>query len=133
MTEVAQHFARRQRIPGYRPGKVPLARVIAAVGDEPIRKAALDMLTEQVAREAVKDRELVPAAPAAVEVVAEDPFTVRVLVPLEPLVVLGDYHALRVARSDLAVIDDAVVDAAVEGWRSDLATLQPVDRPAEAG
>jgi trigger factor len=133
MTEAAQQYARHQRIPGYRPGKVPLARVLAVVGDEPIRKLALERLSEQVAREAVKEQGLTPSAPIAMEVVSNDPFTVRVVVPLEPTVDLGDYRVLRVPRPPAPEVDSTTVDAAIESWRSDLATLEHVDRAAEGG
>jgi trigger factor len=133
MNEAAQAYARRQSVPGYRPGKVPLSRVVAIVGEEPLREAAVEKLQEQVVREAIKEQALRPGGPASVEVVTQDPLTVRAVVPLEPLVELGDYHALEVPAPSLREIGDADVEAVFEGWRNDMATLQSVDRAAEAG
>jgi trigger factor len=133
MSDVAQDLARRQRIAGYRPGKVPLRVAIARFGEEPIREQALERLTEQVVREAIRQEGIEPWAPAQAQVTQEDPFTVQATVPLAPQVELGDYTSLSVARPPVREVTDEDVENVIQALRQEHATLQTVDRPAQPG
>lgn len=133
MDDAAQLYARRLRIPGYRPGKAPRRLVAAHVGEEALREAALKLLQEQIPREALHAEELIPAGPVILEVTEEEPLTYRLLVPLEPEVILPDVQDLRIAAPEPRLILDEDVDAVIDRWRQDLAYLAPVDRPAQAG
>lgn len=130
---VAQDLARRQRIPGYRPGKVPYARIAAVVGDDALLDEAVERLAQRKPLEALRAEKLVPAAPMTLETVSRDPLTMRLVVPLAADVDLGPYHDLRVPAPPLPPVDDATVDAQIEAWRAELAEQMPVDRPAVAG
>ena len=132
MREVAQHYARHERISGYRPGKVPVARIAKLVGEDNLRSAAIEQLTEDVVRQAIESEDLRPSAPASVKIAEEEPLTFEVVVPLQPHVDLGDYTALRVERAEPEPVTDAEIEATIQRWRDDLSTLETVERPAEA-
>lgn len=130
---VAQEIARQQRIPGYRPGKAPLQRVAELVGEDKLREEAIERLTNKVVLEALRIEKLEPVAPVSVGVESEDPLTFRAVVPLQPKVVLGDYHSLRIPMPTMPQVQPEDVDAALDEIYQGLAEVMPVDRPAEAG
>ncbi len=129
--EIVQRYARRLRVPGYRPGRVPLRAITGQVSEEDIRKDAMELLTEQVVGEAIRARELHPVAPTEVERVSEAPLSYRAVVPLAPEVDLGDYKSLRVEEPEPAEVSEEDVDEVVEKWRQDMAYVAPVDREAD--
>ena len=130
----AQDLGKRARLHGYRPGKYPVSAVAAHVGPETLRAEAIDRMTTEVARAAIEAEDLVPSAPASVSVVSEEPLTLSVLVPLEPVVQLGDYtHDLRVDEVAPKVISDDDVAGVLDAYRSEMAYLEPVARPAAEG
>lgn len=133
MGEVAQDFARRLHIAGYRPGKVPLRVVLARVEEETLRKEALERLKEQAVREAVRQEKLEPWAGIDVEVVQDEPFTLRAVVPLAPQVELADRSVLDARPEPVPPVTDEDVDAILETWRQERATMETVERPAAAG
>lgn len=132
MEQVGRELSKRYKVPGYRPGKVPLKRMIALLGEEGIRQEAIEALGREIMAEAMQETGSLPAAPVQVEVASESPLTFSALVPLTPLVDLDDYRALRLPEAEPPPVDASDVDALLERLRRDLAQLAPVDRPAEA-
>jgi trigger factor len=133
MDVVAQAFARQLRIHGYRPGKVPLKIVVAQVGEEAVREAAVEQLAEKVAREAIRAEGLAPYDTPSMEQTSAEPLTYELIVPLAPEVTLGDYRALRVEEPEAEPVPEAEVDERLALLRAELGHLQSVERPAEAG
>ena len=132
MEQVGRELSKRYKVPGYRPGKVPLKRMIALLGEDGIRQEAIESLGREVMAEAMQETGSLPAAPVQVEVAAESPLTFSALVPLPPLVDLDDYRSLRLPEAETPPVDASDVDALLERLRRDLAQLAPVERPAEA-
>ncbi len=130
---VAQAYARQLRVPGYRPGKVPLRVVTAQVGEDDLRKAAHEQLVEKVAREVVRAEGLDLSGTILLENQREDPLTFIFLLPLVPEVDLGDYRALRVPEPEIEPVTDEDVSEVIQRLRQEVAHLETVDRPAEAG
>jgi trigger factor len=133
MTVVAQDYARRLRVPGYRPGKVPLALVVSQVGEEPLRQAVAEQLVDRVAREALRAEEILPYRQMILEDTSEDPLRYTILVPLAPEVDLGDYRSLRVPRPAPEPVSEEEVTRRLEAWRQESGHLETVERPAEPG
>lgn len=131
--DVAQEIGRRERVRGFRPGHVPVAMASAIVGEEAFEAAALQRLGPDILREAVRAEGLRPSAPAQLAVASEDPLVLEAVVPLQPVVELGEYLALRSPAPDVQPVEDADVEAVLEGWRGELAVLTPIDGPAAAG
>jgi trigger factor len=132
MQQVAQEYSKRYKVPGFRPGKVPLARMVALVGEESLRAEALEKLGREVMAEAMQQEGAIPSAPVSIEITSETPPTFAALVPLEPKVELGEYRSLRMPEPAPDPVTDDEVEALLERLRQDLASLEPVDRPAEA-
>jgi trigger factor len=132
----AIELGRDLRVPGFRRGKVPSNLVLQRMGREAVLEQALrDSLPGWYERALmdsgvapVGDPKLdVPSLPAEGE---ELSFSFEVAV--RPPAKLGDYRGLEVGRPEPEVPEEAV-SAELDRLREALASLNPVDRPAQAG
>lgn len=134
MNDLAQAYSKRLKVPGYRPGHVPMRILAGHLDMEKVHEEAVKYVSEDVLREAVEAEGIDPFTNVPVEVVSEDPLTLRALVPLTPTVELGDYHAyLELSDEPPEPVVDAHIEAKLDEWLNDMAVLAPVERAAEAG
>ncbi len=132
LRKAAAKVSSEYRLPGFRKGKAPYHIVVQQFGIANLYGEFVDKLGEQVYKEALLQEKIEPYAQASLEDVAIDPLIYTLVVPLEPLVDLGDYRALRVERDDV-VVDEARVDEKLEGFRSEHANWQTIDGPSAYG
>lgn len=130
--KAARRFARKLRIPGFRPGKAPFDVVQRWVGQEALRGEAVESISEDVYREALDQIEVVPYAPASLDDIEIDPLTLHLTVPLEPVVDLGDYREVRLDAPQVEVTDEQV-DSAMKAIQEKHALLEPANRSAREG
>lgn len=128
----AQRISKQFKIPGFRPGKAPYRVVAQRVGEETIRSEAVEDLSQSVFKEALKQADLEPYAPASLEDVTWEPLVMKVRVPTAPVIELGDYHALRLESLPVEVGEEEV-ERALEGLREEYASWKPVERAAQLG
>ncbi len=130
---VAREYARRVKIPGFRPGKAPYEVVARKVGEATIQQEAIEALLDEYYPKALEEADIKPYdAGALEEVVSTDPPVFKLVVPLAIDVDLGDYRSVRLPYEPPEV-DDEEVDQVLDSYRQMFATLEPVDRPAEVG
>ena len=67
--ESVSHLARRQRIPGFRPGKAPRHILERVVGPAAVLDDAVDHLVQSAYREAILEQRILPLTNADVEIV----------------------------------------------------------------
>lgn len=135
-----RRLARDVRIPGFRPGKAPLAMVRQRAGDEMILADALDEAMGGWYQKAVAELGIEPVDSPEVELDDENqvpelgkPLKFTATVTVMPDVVLGEYKGVE-ATKESGEATDAEVDAQVERLRNEFAELRPVnDRPAQSG
>ena len=65
MRSAARRMSKRDKIPGFRPGKVPFEVAVGRFGEDAIFDEALDTLGQDVYKQALEDSELEPFAPGA--------------------------------------------------------------------
>ena len=129
--EVVAAFSREHKIPGFRPGKAPRSRVAAIVGDEAIEAEALELASTAAVRKAIEAQGLLPSAPIQIEKAGNEPLQLEALVPLSPEVDLGDYRDLRIDMPEADPIAEEIVEETIEGWRQEMAFLEPAEGAAE--
>ena len=122
----------RYRIPGFRPGKAPRVMFERYVGRQTLLREALETLVPEVYEEAVKQESLDPIGDPELAIPTMEPLTIKATVPLRPTVELGDYRSLRLERPPVEV-DEEKVNASLEELRRRYATVEPVERPVQAG
>ncbi|MBI2954109.1 MAG: trigger factor [Chloroflexi bacterium] len=119
----------RVNVPGFRRGKAPRFMVERMVGKEALFHEGVDLMFPDVFKNAMAETGLKPFDTPQYEIVQEQPLTLKVTVPLEPTVELGDYEDIRMSREPVEVTDEEV-QAVVERLRDQQTTWAPVDRPA---
>jgi trigger factor len=129
---VAGQFAKRARIPGFRPGRAPTS-LIRRHFREDIRSEVAQTLIPRFFQTAVKEQKWeVVAQPQFDNLKFEDdqPLTCKATFEIYPEVELKPYKELEV-EEELAAVTDADVDKAVANLQQTAATTEVVtDRPA---
>ena len=122
----------RLQIPGFRKGKAPRSIVESYVGRTSLLHEALEFMIPETLNKVLQDEDLKAFIEPEVEVLDIEPVSFKAVVPLEPVVDLGDYRSLRIER-DTVEITDEQVDEVVERLRRESAPWEPVDRPVKFG
>jgi len=124
----ARELARRVKLPGFRPGKVPLDVVKKRFKDEILGDAAEAIVNKVVFHE-LDGRGLKPLAPPRVEEVKLEegqPMSFKAVFETLPLVELPDWRGLRVTARGPKVTD-ADVEKEIDKLREEAARYDPVD------
>lgn len=129
----ARKLAERGKIPGFRPGKAPYEMIKRHFGEETIVEQAIDLLVDEIYPEVLKQAEVEPAAPGALEKIESmDPPKFIFRVPLAPTVDLGDYLSVRVPYEWTAPGKEKL-DEALEELRQMYGTTETVEREVQEG
>ena len=121
---VARAIARRATLKGFRPGKVPLARVKVVFADD-IRSQSVDKLIQEIWEEASTKEDVRPIAnPALTEIAVKDGEPVRFAATFEvlPNVTLAGLDTIA-ATSKTVKVADKDIDEEITGLRSMRAEL----------
>lgn len=131
MRSAARRMSKKDKIPGFRPGKVPFDVAVGRFGEDAIFDEALDTLGQDVYKQALEDSDLEPFAPGSLnEVVSREPLVLRYMVPLAPEVDLGAYRKVRV-KFEIPEVTDEALEATMEDLRQRQALIEPADRPVQ--
>ncbi len=105
-------FAKRIRVPGFRPGHAPKEMIEQMLGKDELYQAAADTIVNKVCKQAIEQEQLKPDDNPMVNVSKLDrdekvcEFTAKV--PLAPIVELGEYKGLAAQKPKVEVTDDEV-------------------------
>ena len=132
MRQTARQIARGVNIPGFRRGKVPYNILVQRVGKEALRSEAVEELLTPVFEETMAQLEATPYAQPQLEDMQMEPLVIEFTIPLEPVVELGDYRAIRREIEPVEVSEEAVAET-LEQIRERHQVLEPVDRPVMEG
>jgi trigger factor len=129
-----QDTARRVRLDGFRPGKVPLREVRRRFG-KAVRQEVAGELMQNSFFEAVREENVMPAGAPNLEVLNMDPgvdleFTATFEVL--PSIDLVRFSNVQLKRPT-ADVDDAAVEKTIERLREQHRTWEPVERASRAG
>ena len=132
MRSAARQIARQVNIPGFRKGKAPYAMVVRYVGESTVLQEATDNIIEELYPQFIESADIQPYDSGALENMELDPLTLKIRVPLQPTVVLGDYASIRKSFEEITVNDDEV-DMVLNQMREENASVKPVNRPSKMG
>ncbi len=127
--QLARKYAQTIKVPGFRPGKVPLGIVRQRFASE-LRGEVTHEIISRTWKEVLAERGLEPLTEPTVEKVESDPgLPLKFVVSFEvmPNLEVTDYKGIRVTRSPAAV-EDADLAAALERLRNDHAQFVPVEK-----
>ncbi len=127
----AKEMAKGKKIPGYRPGKAPYQLIVNHFGEGAIVDSAIEHFLDEVYPKIIEQVEYEPYGPGQVkEIKSLEPPTFVFNIPLQPEVTLGDYKEIRLPLKKSDVSDDEV-DKILERMRSQQASVETVEHPAE--
>lgn len=133
MRRAARKISRETRIPGFRPGKAPYDMVKRHVGEEALRQQAVEDLVDEYYPKILDEAQIKPGATGSLEeIISVDPPKFSFIIPLEPTVELGGYKDIRLDYT-LEAVKETDVDEFIQRLRTNYATAEPVERPAEDG
>jgi trigger factor len=122
------------RIPGFRPGKVPMTMLRQRYGPA-VRGEVLETTVQDSSAEAMREQNLRPALPPRVEIVSAAEgadFEYKISVELLPEMPEPDFASLGLEKL-IADVPQEDVDRAVERIAESQRKSEPVERPAETG
>jgi len=133
--KAARDIARIARIPGFRPGKAPVALVRRRFAEDIEGKVVQSLVPEHLEK-ALDEKKLIPVTRPEVDHVhfkEGEPLRFRAVFEVLPEFELGDYKNLQI-QIDQVEIGDPQVEKALEEVRERAATFVPVEgRAAQDG
>jgi len=132
MEKAYKRMVEKVDIPGFRKGNAPREVLEKHVGRDKLLEEARNELIPRTCSRAIKEEGLKPITQPMVKVVQEEPLVFEMVVPLVPIVEIGDYHSIRMQREPVEITDKDVDDV-LEKIRQQYATHKPVDRPVKTG
>jgi trigger factor len=117
-------------IPGFRKGNAPREVLEQHVGRskmlEQVKKEYMPMIYSQV----ITNQKLQIAGRPMVKIQKEEPLTFDMIVPLKPIVEVGDYKSIRLLPEPVEVTEEQI-QTVLDNVRRQSATYEKVDRPVE--
>ena len=127
--ERLKKLARNVRMPGFRPGKVPLKLVVQTYGPQ-VRSEVMSDAVQKAFTNAVKEANLKVAGYPQIE--RKNDFEFSATFEIYPEVKVGDLASASVERP-AADVDDAAVDKTLEILRKQRTKFETVERAAKDG
>jgi trigger factor len=136
ITHIAQELARRARVPGFRPGKAPIA-VIKTRFREEIVSEMMQHLMPRYFGSAIDERKLdIIDSPhfESVDYDAGKPLRFKAVFEVYPKLNVSNYTSIPVQEVS-SQVEDTEVDASLKKLQEEMAELTPVeeDRPIQEG
>jgi len=120
-------LVRKYNVPGFRKGKTPRPILEQYLGKAAFLEDAVEHMAPDAYEKAVKEQDLKPIARPQIELEKTEPVTYKMIVPLEPVVKLGEYHQLKAAKESIQLKEEDTTNA-IEQLRHQHAIWEPVDR-----
>jgi trigger factor len=127
-------LAKTAKIPGFRPGKVPLKMVAQQYGPQ-VRSDVISDTVQASLNDAIRTQNLRVAGYPRIEPkqdVAEDEFAFSAVFEVYPDIKLGDLSATTITRP-VCEVTPADVDRTIEILRRQRTRYEPVTRPVQTG
>ena len=129
----AKKISKKSKIHGFRPGKAPYQVIINHFGEEAIIQEAIDIILDNDYAKALEKADINPSGVGSLESLeSTDPPKFVFMVPLDPIIELGDYREIR-KEFALEPFDDAKIEAYINNARRNAASIVPAERPAAEG
>jgi len=128
IAHIAQEFARRARVPGFRPGKAPVGVVKTRFRDE-IPSEMMQHLMPKYVGDAIEERKLeIVQAPRfeSVDYSPGKPLRFKAVFEVYPNLNIENYVGIPVEQVS-SKVEDSEVDASLKKLQEEMAELVPVD------
>ncbi len=128
ITHIAQEFARRARVPGFRPGKAPIAVVKTRFREEILSEMMQHLMPKYVG-DAIEERKLdIVQAPRfeSVNYTPGQPLRFKAVFEVYPDLDITNYVGIPVQQVS-SKVEDSEVEASLKKFQDEMAELVPVE------
>jgi trigger factor len=132
LQQAAKRIAREVNIPGFRPGKAPYNVIVRRFGLDVVQQEAIEKSADKLIQEALAEVEITPYAQIGLDNIDWEPLTIKLKVPTEPKVEIGDYRETRLEFEPVTVTDEDI-EKELKDIQEQNASWAPVERGAEIG
>ena len=132
ITRSYRRLVTRIQIPGFRRGKAPRSIVESHLGRPALVQEALEFMVPETLDQILKQENLQAYMEPQLEILEVEPVSFKAVVPLEPVVELGDLRSIQLQRQPVEVTEEQVNEV-IERFRYESAPWEPVDRPVQFG
>jgi trigger factor len=131
----ARKISHEVKIRGFRPGKAPRAIVEATVGADRLRSEAIDEMLPDKVGDVLTEMDIEPAVPPALESIEDSDAGIKVEVKVTTWPSLDDVPEIhdRIVEVGSVEVTDAELEAQVDRFREQFASVEVVERPAALG
>jgi trigger factor len=127
LNKAYNRLVKKANIPGFRKGKTPRSIIEQFLGKEALLEDAVEHMAPGAYEKAVQEQELKPIARPDIQLEKTEPVTYKVVVPLEPVVKLGDYHQIKMSPESIELKEEDV-NSTLEHLRQQHGIWEPVER-----
>ena len=130
-----RELAKKAKLPGFRPGKIPRRVFEQTYGAQSITDRAMEDVVPEEYAKAVREHDLQPVDRPTMELLPEEagkPARIKAVVEVRPQIELGAYKGLELQSSVQAVSDEDVARS-LESLARERAVLVPAEREARLG
>lgn len=127
-----KRLAKKANIPGFRKGKAPRAVLEHYLRKENVLEDAVHDMIPGAYDKALKEQEIDSIGQPQIEITQTDPVIFKAVVPLVPVVELGDYKQIRIKLEKAEVTKENISDT-IEQLRHQHATWEPAERAVAFG
>jgi trigger factor len=132
--EKLSKYRKDMKLPGFRPGKVPVALIKQRFG-ESIKAEIIDELVQKSFKDACEKNNINPVAPAKVNDLknpGDAPLSISIETEIDPDIDIAGYNSLNIKMSPKKV-QDSDVDDAFKNILDRTAEFKDIDRPSKKG
>jgi trigger factor len=130
--KAARQISNMVKIPGFRPGHVPLDILKSHVKDEAIENHMLDIALPELYSEAVVKEKIQAVSRPKVEIISMKPLKFEATVAVYPVVEISGYDKIQIKKND-AKVTEKDVEEVLDDIRKRHATYNEVEREAKKG
>jgi len=132
MEAAFKRMAKETTVPGFRKGKSPRDVLERHLGKQAVFDEAMQELIPQTCTSIIEEQNIAVYARPTLSMTSTDPVTFQAVIPLRPVVELGDYNSIRMKMPE-AEIKDEQVDMVVDRVRRQCATWEVKEGPVTMG
>ncbi|MCH4166595.1 MAG: trigger factor [Megasphaera sp.] len=106
-----KNLANRVNIPGFRKGKAPRMVLESFLGKDAVKQEVFDAIANKAYSDALKEKEIIPVTDPELKVISDEKgkdVVFEATVTKKPIVVLGEYKGIKVAKDTVTVSDEDV-------------------------
>ncbi len=133
LRRAARRISGQAKIPGFRPGKAPYNIIAGMFGKEVLYQEAVDDFGSTLYQEALEETGIEPFDQAQLVGYDINPLVLNLIVPLPPVVELGDYQQIRLEPEEEEKTNEEKIGEALQRIQERNTFWDPTEGPAQWG